>query len=45
MDFCLLAKLWGESLPVPFIISKIELDWKHVKGPVEYIELGTDGCY
>ena len=37
---CLLAKLWGESIPLPLIISKTKLDWKHVKGPVEYIELG-----
>ena len=39
--FCLLAKLWGESLPIPLIISKTKVDWKHVKGPVEYIELGN----
>jgi len=37
----LLAKLWGESLPIPLIISKTTLEWKHVKGPVKYIELGN----
>jgi len=37
----LLAKLWGESVPIPLIISKTKLDWKHVKGMVEYIELGN----
>jgi len=41
MAFCLLAKLWGKSLTIPLIISKTKLDWKHVKGPVEYIELGN----
>jgi len=39
--YCLIAKLWGENLPLTLIISKTKLDWKHVKGPVEYIELGN----
>ena len=39
--FCLLAKLWGDSVPLPLIISKTKLDWKHVRGPVDYIELGN----
>ena len=37
--FCLLAKLWGDSVPLPLIISKTKLDWKHVKGPVDYIDI------
>ena len=39
--FCSLAKLWGDSVPLPLIISKTKLDWKHVKGPVDYIDLGN----
>ena len=38
---CLLAKLWGEILPITLIIAKTKLDWKHVKGRVEYIDLGN----
>ena len=38
---CLLAKIWGESVPLPLIVSKTKLDWKYIKGPVEYIELGN----
>lgn len=36
-----LAKLWGEILPLALIISKTKLDWKHIKGQVEFIELGN----
>jgi len=38
---CLLAKIWGETVPILLIISNIKLDWKHIKGLVEYIELGN----
>jgi len=31
----------GEILPLTLIIAKTKLDWKHVKGVVEYIELGN----
>lgn len=36
---CLLAKLWGEILPIALIIKKTKVDWKHIKGVVEYIDL------
>lgn len=29
---CLLAKIWGEILPLILIITKTKLDWKHMKG-------------
>lgn len=38
---CLLAKLWGEILPIALIIVKTKVDWKHIKGTVEYIDLGN----
>jgi len=38
---CLLAKPWGEILPISLIIAKTKNDWKHVKGSVEYIDLGN----
>ena len=41
ITLCLLAKIWGEPIPLPLIISKTKLDWKHVKGMIEYIELGN----
>ena len=41
MALCLLAKLWGEAIHVPLIISKTKLDQKQVKGLVEYIDLGN----
>ena len=41
LALCLLAKIWGEPIPLPLIISKTKLDWKYVKGMVEYIELGN----
>jgi len=41
LALCLLAKTWGESISLPLIISKTKLDWKYVKGLVEYIELGN----
>lgn len=39
--FCLLAKVWGETVPLPVMITKTKLDWNHVKGAAEYIELGN----
>lgn len=36
---CLLAKLWGEVLPIALIIAKTKVDWKHIKGTVKYIDL------
>ena len=36
-----MAELWGESVPIAIIITKTKFDWKHVKGSVEYIELGN----
>ena len=41
MTLCLLAKVWGETIPLPLIITKTKFDWKHVKGPVDYVELGN----
>ncbi|KAJ8430149.1 hypothetical protein Cgig2_005511 [Carnegiea gigantea] len=38
---CLLAKIWGELLPLALIIAKIKMDWKHIRGQVDYIELGN----
>jgi len=41
ISLCLLGKIWGEAVPLSLIISKTKLDWKHVKGLVEYIDLGN----
>ena len=41
MTLCLLAKLQGGYVLIPIISSKINLDWKHVKRMVEYVELGN----
>lgn len=38
---CLLAKIWGENLPLTLITTKTKIDWKHVKGQVDFIELGN----
>ncbi|KAJ8449237.1 hypothetical protein Cgig2_021701 [Carnegiea gigantea] len=38
---CLMAVLWGKILPIALIIAKTKFDWKHVKGQVEYIDLGN----
>lgn len=38
---CLLAKLWGEVLPMALIIAKTKTDWKYIKGSVDYIDLGN----
>jgi len=27
-----LAKIWGEILPLALIIIKTKLDWEHIKG-------------
>lgn len=37
----LLAKIWGELLPLALIISKNKMDWKHIRDQIDYIELGN----
>jgi len=38
---CLATKLWGEIMPIAFIIAVTKADWRHIKGAVEYIDLGN----
>jgi len=41
ITLCVPAKLWGEILPIALIIAKTKVNWKHIKGVVEYIDPGN----
>lgn len=41
VSFCLLVKLWDETVHLPVMITKTKLDLKRVKGAVDFIELGN----
>jgi len=38
---CLLGKPWGETIPLPVIISNTRKDWGFVKGQIDYLDLGN----
>jgi len=40
-NLCLLGKPWGESIPLPVVISKTRKDWGFVKGQLDYLDLGN----
>jgi len=40
-SLCLLGKPWGESIPLPVVISKTRKDWSFVKGQLDYLDLGN----
>jgi len=40
-NLCLLAKFWGEAVPLAIVMSKTRKDWGFVKGQLDYLELGN----